>query len=72
MSRITSAINFLGKGIEVKKICFFVFKIEPVVIYFAEDFKFMAIFIKSKQSMKVHNMTEFLYVDSGFRTTKFQ
>lgn len=70
ISHIAAAINFLGKGVSVKKLCFHKYKIEPVVLHFSEDFKFVAIFICDNHKMQVCSLSQFLYADSGFRTTR--
>lgn len=57
-------------GVEVKKLCFNRDKIEPVVLFFSQDFQFVGVYTSHKNAMQVYSLKMLISADSGFRSTR--
>lgn len=68
---INLAIDFICRGVLLRKYCFNRFKVETVALTFSEDFEFLGIYVLEKKQMTVLPMSEFVALQKGLKSWRF-
>lgn len=68
---INLAIDFLCRGVLLRKYCFNRFKVETVALTFSEDFEFVGVYVLEKRQMSVLPMGEFVALQKGLKSWRF-
>ena len=68
---INLAIDFLCRGVLLRKYCFNRFKVETVALSFSEDFEFVGVYVLEKRRMTVLPMSEFVALQKGVKSWRF-